>query len=135
MSYPLVRDLAAEGISVRLNCGVLGHSTQAFYAWLRQPVSRRDLEDAHLTNALIDAHGDDPELGYRLLCDELERLGETIGERRVWRLRSQPEALLGDGAQGPARQRKDARAGGARRPRAARVHRGTAEPGVGHRHH
>ena len=25
MSYPLVRDLAAEGIPVRLTCGVLGH--------------------------------------------------------------------------------------------------------------
>ena len=29
MSYPLVRDLAAEKIPVRLTCGVLGHSTQA----------------------------------------------------------------------------------------------------------
>ena len=34
MTYPLVRDLAAEGFSVRLACGVLGFSTQAFYAWL-----------------------------------------------------------------------------------------------------
>ncbi len=34
MSYPLVRDLAAEGIPVRLTCGVLGHSAQAYYAWL-----------------------------------------------------------------------------------------------------
>ncbi len=32
MSYPLVRDLAAEGIPVRLTCGVLGHSRQAYYA-------------------------------------------------------------------------------------------------------
>ena len=42
MSYPLVRDLAAEGIPVRLTCGVLGHSRQAFYAWLANPVSERD---------------------------------------------------------------------------------------------
>lgn len=81
-SDPLVRDLAAGGIPVRLTCGVLGHSTQAYYAWLRQPVSRRDLDDAYLTNALIDPHGDDPEFGYRLLSDELDRLGETVGERR-----------------------------------------------------
>ena len=32
MSYTLVRDLAAEGIPVRLTCGVLGHSRQAYYA-------------------------------------------------------------------------------------------------------
>ncbi len=30
MSYPLVRDLAEAGIPVRLTCGVLGHSTQAY---------------------------------------------------------------------------------------------------------
>ena len=28
MSYPLVRDLAAEGFPVRLTCGVLGFSTR-----------------------------------------------------------------------------------------------------------
>jgi transposase InsO family protein len=89
MSYPLVRDLAAEGIPVRLTCGVLGHSPQAYYAWLSKPVSLRELEDAYLTNALIDAHGDDPEFGYRFLADELERLGEVVGERRIWRLCSQ----------------------------------------------
>ncbi|MFF1530871.1 IS3 family transposase, partial [Cellulomonas sp. NPDC058312] len=89
MSYPLVRDLAAEGIPVRLTCGVLGHSRQAFYAWLAEPVSQRELEDAYLTNALIDAHGDDPEFGYRFLADELERAGHDVGERRVWRLCSQ----------------------------------------------
>lgn len=89
MSYPLVRDLAAEGIPVRLTCGVLGHSPQAYYAWLRQPVSQRELEDAYLTNALVDAYDDDPEFGYRLLADELERAGHVVGERRVWRLCSE----------------------------------------------
>ncbi len=56
---------------------------------MRQPLSLRDLDDAYLTNELINAHGDDPEFGYRLLADELARLGETVGERRVWRLYSQ----------------------------------------------
>jgi transposase InsO family protein len=89
MSYPLVRDLAAEGIPVRLTCGVLGHSTQAYYAWLREPVSQRDLDDAYFTNLLVDAYADDPEFGYRLLADELDKLGHSVGERRVWRLCSQ----------------------------------------------
>lgn len=86
MSYPLVRELAAEGIPVRLTCGVLGFSPQAFYKWCRRPVSDRDWDDAHLTNELIDAHADDPEFGYRFLADELERAGHRVGERRVWRL-------------------------------------------------
>jgi transposase InsO family protein len=89
MSYPLVGDLAAEDIPVRLTCGVLGFSPQAYDARLAAPISPRDLEDAYLTNALIDAHGDDPEFGYRLLADELGRLGQAVGERRVWRLCSQ----------------------------------------------
>jgi putative transposase len=89
MSYPLVRDLAAEGIPVRLTCGVLGHSTQAYYAWTAAPISQRDLEDAYLTNALIDAHGDDPEFGYRFLADEVAGAGLVAGERRIWRLCSE----------------------------------------------
>lgn len=89
MTYPLVRDLAAEKIPVRLTCGVLGFSPQAYYAWLANPISQRELEDAYLTNALVDAHGDDPEFGYRFLADELERAGLSAGERRVWRLCSQ----------------------------------------------
>lgn len=54
-----------------------------YYAWQSARVSARDLEDAYLTNALVDAHGDDPKFGYRFLADELARLGETVGERRV----------------------------------------------------
>ena len=86
MSYPLVRELAAEKIPVRLTCEVLGFSPQAFYKWNARPVSDRDLDDAYLTNELVDAHADDPEFGYRFLADELERAGHTVGERRVWRL-------------------------------------------------
>ena len=89
MMYPLVRDLAAEEVPVRLTCGVLGFTTQAYYAWLAQPLTQRDLQDAYLTNALIDAHDEDPEFGYRFLSDELERAGLKTGERRVWRLCSQ----------------------------------------------
>ena len=58
MMFPLVRDLAAEGIAVRLTCGVLGFSSQAFYKWRSRPCSDRDWYDAHLTNAIVDVHGD-----------------------------------------------------------------------------
>jgi transposase InsO family protein len=86
MMYPLVVDLAADKIPVRLTCGVLGFSPQAFYKWRANPCSERDLHDAYLTNALIDAHADDPAFGYRFLADELEHAGIEVGERRVWRL-------------------------------------------------
>src|SRR5215470_17353013 len=75
MMFPLVLDLAAEGIPVRLTCGVLGFSTQAFYKWRARPCSDRDWADAQTTNTIVDVHADDP-----------ERAGQATNERRVWRL-------------------------------------------------
>ena len=86
MTFPLVRDLAAEGIPVTVTCGILGFSTQAFYKWAAQPVSKRDWDDAHLVNAILDIHRDDPEFGYRFIADELEDLGYRASENRVQRL-------------------------------------------------
>jgi hypothetical protein len=111
MTYPLVRDLAAEGFPVRLACGVLGFSTQAYYQWLAEPVSRRELEEAYLINALVDAHDEDPAFGYRFLADELVRAGVRVGERRVWRLCSQQQTLVDHDPQGSPWQRQAARAG------------------------
>lgn len=94
MMYPLVRDLAAEEkIPVTVTCRVLGFSTQAYYKWLKSPCSQRDLDDAYLTNAIVDIHGDDPEFGYRFIADELEAAGHRVGERRVWRLCSQQQVF------------------------------------------
>ena len=86
MMFPLVRDLAAERIPVRLTCGVLGFSPQAFYKWRARPRAPRVLDDAHLVNAIVDVHADDPEFGYRLIADELAAAGHQVSERRVWRL-------------------------------------------------
>jgi putative transposase len=89
MTYPLVLDLAADGIPVAVTCRVLGFSTQAFNKWRRNPVSDRDWDEAHLINAAMDIHGDDPAFGYRFISDELTDAGFTVSERRVWRLCSQ----------------------------------------------
>jgi transposase InsO family protein len=86
MMFPLVRDLAAEGIPVRLTCRVLGFSPQAFYKWRATPCSERDWADAHVLNAIVEIHADDPEFGYRFIADELERAGHDLGEGRVHRL-------------------------------------------------
>ena len=89
MMYPLVRDLAADPIfkiPVAVTCRVLGFSKQAFYKWCADPVSQRDWDDAHLINAAIDIHYDDPEFGYRFITDELAALGITASRNRVNRL-------------------------------------------------
>ena len=64
MMFPLVRDLAADKIPVAVTCRVLGFSKQAFYQWQTDPVCQRDWDDAHLINAAIDIHHDDPEFGW-----------------------------------------------------------------------
>jgi transposase InsO family protein len=95
MMFPLVRDLAAPTallrVPVTVTCRVLGFSTQGFYKWLANPVCQRDWDDAHLINAAMNLHGDDPEFGYRLLTDELRLNGFTASENRVWRLCSQQQ--------------------------------------------
>ncbi len=89
MSYPLVLELAADGIPIAVTCRVLRFSKQAFYAWKADPVSQRDWDDAHLINAAIDAHRDDPTFGYRFIADEIRETGLQASERRIWRLCSQ----------------------------------------------
>lgn len=84
--YPLVLDLAADAIPVAVTCRVLGFSKQAFYAWKAAPVTDRDWFDAHLINAAIDVHHDDPAFGYRFIADELEAQGFNASENRVARL-------------------------------------------------
>ena len=89
MMYPLVLDLADDGIPVAVTCRVLGFSKQAFYAWRRQPVTCRDWDDAHLINAATNIHHDDPEFGYRFITDELAGHGVLASRNRVNRLCTQ----------------------------------------------
>ena len=88
--FPLVREMAAAGARVRVPvavaCRVLGFSEQAYYQWLKQPVSAREVEEQHLIGVLRELHIDDPEGGYRVLADDLHDLGYEVSERRVWRL-------------------------------------------------
>lgn len=90
MMFPLVLELAADRIPVAVTCRVLGFSKQAFFKWRKNPVSQRDWDNAHLINAALDIHADDPAFGYRFIADEIEAVsGITASERRVWKLCNQ----------------------------------------------
>lgn len=83
--------MAAAGARVRVPvavaCRVLGLSTQGYYKWLKDPVSRRDWDDAHVLDAIYEIHGDDATLGYRFITDELaDEHAISVGENRVHRL-------------------------------------------------
>jgi putative transposase len=84
MIYPLVRELAVDGIPLAVTCRVLKIARQPYYRWLAAPVTARDLVAAYRADALFDAHRDDPEFGYRLLVDEAAANGRPMATRTAW---------------------------------------------------
>jgi hypothetical protein len=85
MIYPLVSELAADGIPVTVTYRVLKIARQPYYRWLCNPVTDAEWDDAHLMNAVFEAHRDDPEFGYRLLADEVRDAGFAVREARCGR--------------------------------------------------
>lgn len=53
-----------------MTCRVLNFSRVALHKWRTNPISARDLVEAYLTDAGLDLHGDNPELGYRIIADD-----------------------------------------------------------------
>lgn len=86
MMYPLVRELAEDGVPVTVTCRVLKIARQPYYRWLANPVTDAEYEQAHRANALFDAHRDDPEFGYRYLLYEARDAGEAMAARTAWRI-------------------------------------------------
>lgn len=86
MKYPLVGELAADGIPVKVTCRVLKLHRQHYYRWLTHPITDAEIRQAYRANALFDAHRDDPEFGYRLLVDEAREVGQVMADRTAWRL-------------------------------------------------
>ncbi|KXO88605.1 integrase [Tsukamurella pseudospumae] len=86
MMYPLVKELAADGIAVTVTCRVLKLARAPYYRWLKEAVTTADRIAAERANALFDAHREDPEFGYRFLADEAEAAGQTMSSRTAWRI-------------------------------------------------
>jgi putative transposase len=84
--YPLVRELADDGIPVTVSCRVLDLARSAYYRWLDEPIAESQLDEAYLANAIHTAHGDDPEFGYRFLADEVRLDGHEVSDRVVSRI-------------------------------------------------
>jgi len=111
-----------QGIPMTRTYRGLGFSKQALHFWRANPISQRDWDDAHLANAAIDVHGDDPACAYRLIRDEL-----TLTQGRVMCTRSRTPAPIGSRACPWGRARHRTLPQGAalrhRRPIADRHHR------------
>lgn len=90
MMFPVVTDLANDGIPVAVSCRVLDLCRQQYYRWRDQPFTDAELDEAYLANAIFDAHVDDPEFGYRFLADEVRATSHPeVGDRTVWRIASE----------------------------------------------
>lgn len=86
MMYPLVSELANDGVPVTVACRVLKLARQPYYRWREAPVGQAEWVQAHRINALHDAHGEDPTFGYRFLAHEARRAGWQMSRRTAWSL-------------------------------------------------
>jgi putative transposase len=90
MTYAFIAQDCPD-LPVATCCRVMKVSTSGFYAWRVDPVSGRDLNDAYLTNTIVDIHRmSRGSYGSPRVHAEL-RLGEGIrcGRKRVERLMRQ----------------------------------------------
>ena len=55
MTYTFIAERCSD-LPVAACCRVMKVSTSAYYAWLANPISQRDLDDAYLTNTIVDIH-------------------------------------------------------------------------------
>ena len=79
-------ELAADDVPVAVSLRVLKLSRQPYYRWRNQQITNAELIEAYRANALLDAHLDDPEYGYRFLVGEAAETGEEMCERTAWRI-------------------------------------------------
>ena len=117
MKYAFIRDHAHE-FTVTAMCRVLGVCRSGFYAWLKQPFSKRALDDRRLTFLIRDLFElSDQTYGAVRIRDDLRDLGETISKHRTGRLmriaklfvgkqRKQPKFVSGKPARLVANQLK-----------------------------
>ena len=95
MRYAFIKAHRLE-FSIRSMCRVLLVHFSEFYAWFKELLSDRALEDARQTDLIRRAWNDSGRVyGYRKLHDDLADQGETCCENRVARL----AGLAGSAAQ------------------------------------
>ncbi len=88
MMFPVVRELAADGVSVVMACQVLQVSTSGYYHWQDRLSAARSVADAQLTETISAIHpASYGTYGVRRVHAEL-RLGRQVHveHKRVERL-------------------------------------------------
>ena len=88
MKYAFIAQHWPE-FSIRAMCRCLSIHPSGFYAWLKQPLSNRALEDQRQTGLIRQVWDDSGKVyGYRKIHDDLLDMGESSCPNRVARLAS-----------------------------------------------
>lgn len=113
MIYPVVGELADEGVPVRVACRVLRVSPSGFYEWRDRPLSLRDRSDLELTSTIRQIHEAsrgtygsprvhaELRLGLGIRCsrkrvERLMRVGQIAGVHRRKGRRHRPAPAVHD---------------------------------------
>lgn len=88
MIFPVIAELAVEGMPIRVACRVLGVSPSGFYDWRTRPPSAREVADGELLETIRHIHsGSRGTYGSPSVHAELRLgLGINCGRKRVERL-------------------------------------------------
>lgn len=80
--------LASEmGYPIEKLCSHLKLPRSAYYRWLKQPKSHRELEDERIAEEIQQIHNDHPDMGYRRIRDELDVYYDIdVNDKRILRI-------------------------------------------------
>ena len=134
MMYPLVRELAADGIPVTVTCRVLKIARQPYYRWLARPGHRRRARRGLPGERVVRRPPRRPRVRLPVPRRRGPRRRPADGERTAWRICSDNGWWSVFGKKRGKNGKKPGPAG-PRRPRPPRVHRRRPQPAVAGRHH
>jgi hypothetical protein len=87
MRFEMVVKMLREKIDVKSSCRVLGVSRSGFYAWLKRPKSKRDVDGRELIERMRKIHEESRgTYGAPRITEALKALGRPCGHNRVARL-------------------------------------------------
>lgn len=87
-AYRTIKQLHAEkGYPVQPMCKFLKVTRSAYYRWLKQPHSPREIHNTHIAEMAKAIHDEHDDMGHRRIRDELEHLhGICISDTRALRI-------------------------------------------------
>nr|WP_290580250.1 hypothetical protein [Aeromicrobium sp.] len=86
-----MRELAGDDVPVTVSCRVLGLCRQQYYRWRANPITDSEWDNAHLSNAILAAHDEDPQYGSESFAHSMSAVSMPMVSSRAakfWRTRS-----------------------------------------------